>query len=220
MDRSIFAIQVEYLDTMAELEMYLISNDTDEVPDSFNERLFVNQNEFADKARSYRLAMRSLERDQELLDEEIKRLDNIKKGKQKTIDALKSYISQAMKLYGAPTKTGNLSFKTPFVSISYIYTKPVVITNEEDVPDELIRAKLSATVRKRDWLELMRVIGNIDDDRIQAVYNSLHAIFEPMKTEIKHILNSNAEFIDYAKIDEDAGYPRFTDAKHIGNEEG
>jgi len=218
MDKSIFAIQAEYLETLAELEMYLISNDTDEVPDAYNERLFVNQNEFADKARSYRLAMRSLERDQELLDEEIKRLSNIKKGKQKTIDTLKSYISQAMKLYGAPTKTGNLQFKTPFVNLSYIYTKPVVITDEDKIPDNLIRAKLSATVTKKDWLELMMVIGNIDDDRVQNVYNSLHAVFEPMKTEIKDRLNSNAEDIDYAKIDNEAGYTRFTDAKNIKNE--
>ena len=65
--KSIFDISADYLQTISDLENYLIDNDTDEVPAHLDELLSINKDELDTKLRNYYFYIEQLKGEAETL---------------------------------------------------------------------------------------------------------------------------------------------------------
>jgi hypothetical protein len=85
-----------------------------ELTEELENELVINQTELQEKAINYGSAMRSLESDVSIIDEEIKRLTALKKAKTGAIDRMKESVLNAMLIYGiekVASPTLNLSVR-------------------------------------------------------------------------------------------------------------
>jgi hypothetical protein len=85
-----------------------------ELTDELENELVINQTELQEKAINYGYAMRSLESDVSIIDEEMKRLTALKKAKTGAIDRMKESVLNAMLIYGIEKVTSptlNLSVR-------------------------------------------------------------------------------------------------------------
>jgi hypothetical protein len=126
--KSLFEIEYEYQRTIRELEEYCITNNTDEVPEEMYERLFVNQDELEHKLYNYYLAMQHFTAKQEVFKYEEQRIKAKRNALQKGYDYLRGRIAEAVIKFGSdtPTKSGNPSIKTDFLTASYIKKQNIV----------------------------------------------------------------------------------------------
>jgi hypothetical protein len=85
-----------------------------ELTEELENELVINQTELQEKAINYGYAMRSLESDVSIIDEEMKRLAALKKAKTGAIDRMKESVLNAMLIYGIEKVTSptlNLSVR-------------------------------------------------------------------------------------------------------------
>jgi hypothetical protein len=85
-----------------------------ELTEELENELVINQTELQEKAINYGYAMRSLESDVSIIDEEMKRLSALKKAKKGAIDRMKESVLNAMLIYGIEKVTSptlNLSVR-------------------------------------------------------------------------------------------------------------
>lgn len=99
---NIFNLSEEYLSLMAEIE------EADGVlTEELEERLAVNEQNVHDKLRAYRYVKLMLESNVTLIDDEIERLNTIKKSKINTIERIKETMLNAILIFGEDGKSGN-----------------------------------------------------------------------------------------------------------------
>jgi hypothetical protein len=106
-----------------------------ELTEELENELVINQTELQEKAINYGYAMRSLESDVSIIDEEMKRLAALKKAKTGAIDRMKESVLNAMLIYGIEKVT------SPTLSLS-VRNNPESV----DIPmAELLDAKFLVT---------------------------------------------------------------------------
>lgn len=98
---NIYNLTVELLDIFEELE-----ENGGELTPELEEQLAISQKDFKDKIKSYTEAIKLLKTDCNSIDEEVKRLRELKNSKQKVIDRITKVVIEAIILFGDSNKAG------------------------------------------------------------------------------------------------------------------
>ena len=133
---NIFQISQDLLDVFNELE----ENDG-ELTDELEKRLTVSQAEFKTKVEGYTKVIKQAEADIELVDKEIKRLQELKKSKNNAIDRLKKVIAWAIETFGETNKSGNKYYDYGTGKITVRTTQKVEVNT--DVTDTVVSKLLN-----------------------------------------------------------------------------
>jgi hypothetical protein len=110
-------------------------------PDLENE-LVINQNDLQIKAENYAYAIKSLEGDVSIIDEEIKRLRALKEAKTNAIERMKEAVENAFKIYGIT------EVKSPTLKLSLRRSESVEVINQDQLPECFVKAKTTYTPDK------------------------------------------------------------------------
>lgn len=132
--------------------------------DAFNKLTMLK----ADKQLNIIKFIKHCQNDEELIDDEIDRLKNLKKQAEKRTDWLKSYLANSMKIDGV-RELDFAMFKAKFRKNPLI----VEIRSEEHIPEEFFKVKIERTVNKtmlKEYLELADVVdGKVTPRHIDGV---------------------------------------------------
>ena len=120
--KSLYNITAEAMDLASALE-------EGEITPELENSLIINQTELQDKAINYAYVIRTVEIDVDAIDEELKRLQAIKKAKNNVIDRMKESVVNAMGIYGIE------KISTPTLNLSLRKSESIEIVNESQLPD-------------------------------------------------------------------------------------
>jgi len=173
--KSIFDISNDYLQTISELENFLIENDTDEVPAHLDELLSINKDEMNDKLRNYYFYIEQLKGEAETLKNHAVRIKNKKRAIENNIVRLKNYVASGLQLYGEKNKGGNMFYKHELFKVTATPSSRLKITNEELIPAEYKRevytVKIDNAQIKKDIKNGKDIDGAfIDDTQINVSF--------------------------------------------------
>ena len=110
-------------------------------PDLENE-LVINQNELQIKSENYAYAIKSLEGDVSIIDEEIKRLRALKEAKTNAIERMKEAVVNAFQVYGIT------EVKSATLKLSLRRSESVEVINQDQLPECFVKAKTTYTPDK------------------------------------------------------------------------
>jgi hypothetical protein len=122
-------------------ELALALEEGELTPDLENE-LVINQNELQIKAENYAYAIKSLEGDVSIIDEEIKRLRALKEAKTNAIERMKEAVVNAFQIYGIT------EVKSPTLKLSLRRSEAVEVINQDQLPECFVKAKTTYTPDK------------------------------------------------------------------------
>lgn len=157
---NIFQIEQEFLNLANEL-----MESGGEVSPELELRLTINQNELEQKARGYGFVVKQMESDISIIEEEIKRLGELKKAREKTIERLETTLTNAMQLFEIQ------KLETPTLKISFRKSESVEIDNEKEIPKQFIKAKITYSIDKVAIKEAIKKGGVISGVRLQTNQN-------------------------------------------------
>jgi len=143
MNKSLFIISAEAQQIASALE------ETGELNPAIEALMVFNQNELQDKAINYGYAIKTIESDVNAIDEEIKRLQALKRAKTTAIDRMKESVVNAMNIYGFEKIT------SPTLNLSLRRSESVDIINNDQLPDEYRTVK---TVINPDKIRIKEAI--------------------------------------------------------------
>lgn len=103
-----------------------------EASEEIEQMLAITQEQLQNKAVCYAMVVKDIEAENEVLANEIKRLQSLVKSRTNTIDKLKSNLSRAMQLFGVE------EIKTPLVKINFRKSEAVEV-------DDIIDARFVKT---------------------------------------------------------------------------
>jgi hypothetical protein len=138
MNQSIYKIQNEFQLIIAEV----INNDGEITPE-LETALTINKEQLQSKAIDYCYVIKSLESDCEQIDNEIARLNKLKKVRANLTERLKNTVSSAMQLYEVE------KIETPLIKLSFRNSESVEITNESQLDACFIVTKTVSTPDKK-----------------------------------------------------------------------
>lgn len=136
MKKNLFEISHDYVDLMNEIE----SVDGELTPE-LSERLVIHEKERDVKSIAYLEVIRKNEAFDLMIDNEIKRLQDLKKRNKTTIERLKTTLLGAVNLFGEYT-VGTVTFKTR-------KSTGLVIENETLIPKDYQKTVVKTTVDKK-----------------------------------------------------------------------
>jgi hypothetical protein len=139
MNLSLFHIQQEHLNLIS-----LIEDNEGEVNEEILQQLALTEENFKEKAVSYSNIVKVLEYDVNSIDEEIKRLQEIKKKKAKAAESFETTLSAAMRQFKIP------EIKTPTRNITFRKSESVEIVDESKIPAFYKKQKIETTINKTD----------------------------------------------------------------------
>jgi hypothetical protein len=123
--------------TMEELSFIsLMEENGGEVTDELLEELAIRRDNFQHKAESYAKFILKLESESEQAADEIKRIQAIKKSKDKTVDRLKETLLAALMLFGQEDSKGVRRYETPLAKLSTRKSVSVEILDDKIIPDD------------------------------------------------------------------------------------
>jgi hypothetical protein len=105
--------------------------------------LTINQNELQEKAINYGYAIRSIESDVNIIEDEIKRLQALKTSRTNAIERMKATVLEAMQIYGiekVASPTLNLAVR--------LNPESVDLVNEYQIPDCYKKEKVTISIDK------------------------------------------------------------------------
>jgi len=123
------------------------------------------QIQFNDKLNNICKYVSNIESDISAIDNEIKRLQNIKKSKTTKIDNLKDYMSYILQQQGIE------KLDLELYRISFRKSDQVIILDQDKIPDEYIIEKVSTTVDKTKIKDAIKAGSVIDGATIQVKKN-------------------------------------------------
>jgi len=138
MNQSIYKIQNEFQLIIAE-----VINNEGEITPELETALTINKEQLQSKAVDYCYVIKSLESDCEQIDNEIARLNKLKKVRSNLTDRLKNTVSSAMQLYEVE------KIETPLIKLSFRNSESVEITNEQQLDACFIVTKTVTTPDKK-----------------------------------------------------------------------
>jgi len=156
--KSLFNITAEALELASALE-------EGELTPELETALAINQNELQEKAINYGYVVKSLEGDISAIDEEIKRLQALKKAKNNAIDRMKESVSNAMQLYGMEKLT------SPTLSLSLRKSESVDVDLTEALPNDFKITKVTVTPDKIAIKQALKQGENITGATLKINYN-------------------------------------------------
>jgi len=122
MNQSIYKIQNEFQLIIAE-----VINNEGEITPELETALTINKEQLQSKAVDYCYVIKQLDYDCEQIDNEIARLNKLKKVRTNLTDRLKNTVSSAMQLYDVE------KIETPLIKLSFRNSESVEITNESQL---------------------------------------------------------------------------------------
>jgi len=123
--------------TMEELSFInLMEENGGEVSDELLEELAIRRDNFQHKAEAYAKFILKLESESEQAADEIKRIQAIKKSKDKTVDRLKETLLAALMLFGQEDSKGVRRYETPLAKLSTRKSVSVEILDDKIIPDD------------------------------------------------------------------------------------
>jgi len=137
MKLSLYVIQQEYI-SLAES---IIDNDG-LLSEEMEAALQINKDQLENKSQCYGFIVRQLEGECDMIDNEIKRLEAMKKSRGKTVDRLKESVSKAMLLYEID------KIETPTLKISFRKSESVEIEEESLIDEKFMTVKTTKTPNK------------------------------------------------------------------------
>ena len=135
---NIYKIQNEFQLIIAE-----VINNEGEITPELETALTINKEQLQSKAIDYCYVIKSLESDCEQIDNEIARLNKLKKVRSNLTDRLKNTVSSAMQLYDVE------KIETPLIKLSFRNSESVEITNEQQLDACFIVTKTVTTPDKK-----------------------------------------------------------------------
>jgi len=161
--KSLFNISEEYQKIISELDEYMLSNETDEMPQDLDEKLTIQREELKDKLRNYYFYIKQLEGDAETIKNHIADMQKRKKHINNKIDRLKNYVGFALELFGEENKSGNKFFKHELFKVTASRSSRLKVHNADLVPDLYKSTKTSIVIDnkalKQDLKEGLEVEG-------------------------------------------------------------
>jgi len=138
MNQSIYKIQNEFQLIIAE-----VINNEGEITPELETALTINKEQLQSKAVDYCYVIKQLDYDCEQIDNEIARLNKLKKVRANLTDRLKNTVSSAMQLYDVE------KIETPLIKLSFRNSESVEITNEQQLDACFIVTKTVSTPDKK-----------------------------------------------------------------------
>lgn len=132
---NLFNIQQQYLSLANELS-------EGEFTPELEQALIINESELKEKAVNYAYVIKQLGHEANAVDLEIKRLQDIKKRHEKTIERMEGAISSAMQLYGIE------KIDSSFIKLSFRKSESVEVINEAQLTEEFTNTKTTITPNK------------------------------------------------------------------------
>jgi hypothetical protein len=135
---NIYKIQNEFQLIIAE-----VINNEGEITPELETALTINKEQLQSKAVDYCYVIKQLDYDCEQIDNEIVRLNKLKKVRSNLTDRLKNTVSSAMQLYEVE------KIETPLIKLSFRNSESVEITNEQQLDACFIVTKTVTTPDKK-----------------------------------------------------------------------
>ena len=145
MKLSLYNIQQEYI-SLAES---IIDNDG-LLSEEMEAALQINKDQLENKSQCYGFIVRQLEGECDMIDNEIKRLEAMKKSRGKTVDRLKESVSKAMQLYEID------KIETPTLKISFRKSESIEIEEESLIDEKYMTVKTTKTPDKKAIKEAIK----------------------------------------------------------------
>lgn len=155
MKTTLFKINTEYLEIISQLV-----NNGGELTEELEQSLEVNRDQLETKAESYIYIIRELEAKANAANEEIKRLQGVKKSIQATQDRLKDSLLNALMLYGSEDNKGVKRLEIGLNKLSTRKSSQVIITDEAIISEDF--AKWSKSVDKTAIKKALSEGGEIE----------------------------------------------------------
>jgi hypothetical protein len=114
----------------------LMEENGGEVSDELLEELAIRRDNFQQKAEAYAKFILKLESESEQAADEIKRIQALKKSKDKTVDRLKETLLAALMLFGQEDSKGVRRYETPLAKLSTRKSVSVEILDDKIIPDD------------------------------------------------------------------------------------
>ena len=134
---NIFNIQSEY----QQLVNQLIENQGEITPE-LELALQINKDNFHSKSENYAYITKQFDGEIDIIDNEIKRLQQAKRSREKTIERLKATIELAMLTFDID------KIETPLIKISFRKSESVEVTDVNELPNEFKVIKLTESADK------------------------------------------------------------------------
>lgn len=132
---NLFNIQQQYLSLANQLS-------EGEVTPELEQELAINESQLQEKAVNYGYVIKQLGHEVNAVNEEIKRLTDIKKRNEKAIERMETAISNAMQLYGIE------KVDSSFLKLSFRKSESVEIVNEAQLAPEYLTTKTTTAPNK------------------------------------------------------------------------
>jgi Siphovirus Gp157 len=139
MKQSIFQISTE----LNEIINAIIDGGGELTPE-LEQSLMIKEEELSTKSIKYGYVVKALEYDVNIIDDEIKRLSQIKKVRQNTAERLKNVLKITMQGFNIP------EIDTPTMKINFRKSSSLEITDEDLIPKKFVTIKQTSTIRKAD----------------------------------------------------------------------
>jgi hypothetical protein len=133
--KSLYHISKEALDLAEMLEV-------GELTPELEQRLTINQNELQEKAINYGYVIKDADGNITAIDNEIERLNALKKSEERKRNILKERISSAMQFYGIE------KVETSTLKLSFRRSESVEIVSVEQLPDDYMIKKVTVSPDK------------------------------------------------------------------------
>jgi hypothetical protein len=137
MNLSLFHIQQDHLNLIN-----LIEENGGEVNEEIMNQLALTEENFKDKAVSYSNIVKVLDYDVKSIDEEIKRLQDLKKKKSKAAETFETKLSEAMQQFGYD------KIETPTRKLSFRKSEAIEVENVDIIPARYFNEKTTYTLDK------------------------------------------------------------------------
>lgn len=129
MSKSLFKIQEQHLELMTSL-----MDSEGEITEELAQLLEINEKDLSSKAEGYVQVIKKFEAENKYIDDEIKRLQSMKKTRVNALNRLKTSISNAMNLFKVD------KIETPLLKINFRKSETVEVNCDiEDLPPELVK---------------------------------------------------------------------------------
>ena len=139
--RSIYAIQQEYVNLIEELE-----ENGGELTEELEAILMKNEEDFKQKVKNYVFIIKEKESSLALLDDEIRRLQALKKTRKTVIDKLETTILNALLLYGKiDNKSGVVRYEGDTFKLSTRKSNKTIVYDSEGLEAALIDKAFEVT---------------------------------------------------------------------------
>ena len=132
---NLFNIQQQYLSLAEQIS-------EGELTPELEQALQINETELKEKAVNYGFVIRGYEYNNTCIDNEIKRLQELKKRNTNVVNRLENSISEAMKLYGIE------KVESPTLKLSFRKSESTEIVNEAQIDDKFMTIKTTVTPNK------------------------------------------------------------------------